>query len=378
MLEKPHILIVDDNVDEHSAIKLLIEERDTGEVKILHPRDVTEDDLKDAHLVLVDYHIDEWIERDDLDEISLQPVDGLALSFLLRRRIHNTDFPPTAFALYTGKLEKLASPLPPEYREHALASINNLEWVFQKASSTSQSRTAEQVIELAHSVLELPREWGIDEENRPMRNLCDLLGINYDNPKDAVLIEEIESCLPPIHELSEWSHGIAVLRWILHKILPFPCFLLDKHRLAARFRLDYKQLETVLQPDTPLMRAIEDCSYQGILKNFLGVRWWRTKIESFLWDITKGESSNIRTVQDAIRDIAEINLTASSPSDYPIVCVNTNYQPLDDFYSIDECVRIRPDDYPAYADQAWTTIELAKGDMKFRSLIIQEDLHLIK
>src|SRR5256885_8634515 len=43
---------------------------------------------------------------------------------------------PTAFALLTGQLARVAHPLPPEHRQHVLARISNLEWVFEDRKST--------------------------------------------------------------------------------------------------------------------------------------------------------------------------------------------------------------------------------------------------
>jgi hypothetical protein len=376
--QKPKILIIDDNVEEHSSIKFQIELDKAAKVEILHPRDLEDEHIRDAQLVLVDYHLDDWDERDQVSEISLKPPDGLALSFLLRRRIHKGDFSPTAFALYTGKLDVLAAPLPPEYREHALASINNLEWVFQKARTDKKTDVANQIIELAQAVIALPSVWLSEEDDlQPMRQLSTLLGFEIEDPKNENILDDIEACLPPIHELSKWSHGLTVLRWLLHRILPFPCFLWDSHRLAARFRLNYREFSEALNSNEYLRTALADCEYKGVLANFLGPRWWRSHIESFLWKVTDGNSGNISVVQNAIRELAKTELPESSPSDYPVVCINTYYQPLDDFYSLKECVRIRPDDYPAYADQAWTTIELAKSDPKLRSIVIREDLELI-
>jgi len=45
---------------------------------------------------------------------------------------------------------------------------------------------------------------------------------------------------------------------------------------------------------------------------------------------------------------------------------------------MEESVRIRPDDWPSYADQAWTTIEMAKNEPKLRAIVIREDVELVK
>lgn len=377
-LQTPTILIIDDYVDEHSSLKLYLEQANKAEVKILHPQDVELDDLLTAQLTLIDYYLDKWPERDGLEAFSCKPADGLALASILRRHIHNREqASPTAFALYTGKIEDVAHPFPPDYRQHVLAGINNLEWVFQKAKSDAKEIVADQIVELAVAVSVLPSSWPSGSNQQPMRQLADLLGVQFDEEANELLLEDVASCLPPIHELSQWSHGLAVLRWLLQRILPFPCFLWDTYRMAARFRMDHGVLRDALEVGNPLQEQLGGCAYKGVLANFLGPRWWRSKVESFLWELTEGNSSDVQTVQAAITKAAGDNLPASQPPDHPIVCVNTHYQPLETFYRMEEAVRIRPDDWPAYADQAWTTIELAKSEPKLRALVIREDLELL-
>jgi len=375
--ELPTILIIDD-LDSHSSIKLALESAGLARVKNRLPQDVDLNDLLSTNLALVDYQLDTWPERDKLDAISLQPRDGLALASVLRRHLHDREqSSPTAFALYTGNIDKVAAPLPPEYREHALASLNNLEWVFQKAKPGSEAPIAEQIAQLASAVQALPKEWPSSEHGESMRELAKLLAVDSNDPLGERLLEDVEACLPPIHELSRVSHGLTILRWLLHRILPFPCFLSDTYRLAARFRIEHRALYAALETGKPLDHELDDCRYKGILSSFLGPRWWRSKIELLLWEKSNGNSSDIEIVRGLIQELSGDELPASNPADHPMVCINTHYQALDDFFPIEDCVRIHPDDWPTYADQAWTTKELAKSEPKLRALVIGNDRELL-
>ena len=89
--------------------------------------------------------------------------------------------------------------------------------------------------------------------------------------------------------------------------------------------------------------------------------------------MTDGQSGDPEVVRARLSKLTNLALPASKPSVHPVVCVNSNYQALDEFYAIGDSVRIRPDDWPLYADQAWTTIELAKSEPKLRSLVMIED-----
>ncbi len=367
----PSILAIDD--DNATALKTKFTIGGLAKVKSLHPQDVELADLLKADLVLVDYELAYWPERDGLSTLSLKPIDGLALVSVLQRHVYKSkQASPTAFALYTGRFASLADPLPPEHREHAIAHINNLEWVFQKGKTSGAVPVPDQIVELASSVKELPRKWP-KREKEQMDLLAKLLGIPANEGLRGQLLGDVAVCLPPIHELSQWTHGQAVLRWLLHRILPYPCFLWDSFRLAARFRIDHQELLKALQESKPLRKKLHGCEYEGILSQFLGPRWWRTSVEQFLWEGTKGKSSDFSEVAALIRKHANSQLTSSEPPDFPVVCVNENYQPLDRFSSMKDAVRIRPDDWPAYADQAWATITLVKEELKLRALVVQED-----
>ena len=376
MNRKPTVLIVDDS-DSASALAQNLNVIGLVETKVRHPNEVELDDIRKSDLLLVDFQLDEWPQRDALDQLALKPLDGLALSSIFRRYAHESEKDsPTAIAILTGKIDKLAAPLPYENREHALAHMNNLEWVFQKAKAGEESRLGLQIMDLASAVTHLPQQWSGNEA--PVSQLAKLLAVDSEDSAHERLLEDVETCAPPIHELSDWSHGLAVLRWMLHRILPYPCFLWNTHYLAARFAADYEALALAVGANEKLEKLLDSAKYKGALSNFLGPRWWRSEVENLLWEITDGQSGDPEVVRGQINEVTDSELPASKPSVHPIVCVNSNYEALNQFYSISESVRIRPDDWPSYADQAWTTIELAKSEPKLRSLVLIEDKSRLK
>ena len=152
---------------------------------------------------------------------------------------------------------------------------------------------------------------------------------------------------------------------------------MDTHRLAARLRVDYGSLADALKNEAKIARELRSCEYDGILSGFLGRRWWRTKIESLLWDLTDGQSSDSEAVFLAIRKV-EGDIEPSNPAVFPVVCIDESYQPEDSFSSTDLAVRLSPDDWPSYADQPWATMEKIKENPKLASLVIEEDRYRIK
>jgi hypothetical protein len=73
--EKGVVLIIDDQ--DGRTTKVLL--GDTIRTTVRHPNDVVAQDLKKAKLILVDFKLDHWPERDRQETPSLMPKDGVAL-----------------------------------------------------------------------------------------------------------------------------------------------------------------------------------------------------------------------------------------------------------------------------------------------------------
>lgn len=368
--QKPHILVIDDRPEDLPALGLLVGEM----LRVLHPEDITDDDLRTANLILIDYDLAYWPNRDKVTSICLQPLDGLALAAVLRSQIKRLQISaPVSFAIYTGELQALARPLPPENREHALSDLVNVDWIFQK-SSDPQTLVG-QILSLGEAVVGLPERWSADGA---MLQLAELLGISFADSANQQYLRDLEDCLPPIHEISEWSHGISIVRWLLHRIFPFPTFLINENFLAARFRISHKALVANLSPGEALHNALEKYSYIGVLSAFSSRRWWRSGIENFLWEITNGNSGDFATVHQALESITGAQIEPSEPPDFPVIVLDENYRESESFVSEEDAVRIRPDYYPSYADQPWVAKALARENEKMRSLVLREDLENLK
>jgi hypothetical protein len=352
------VLIIDDSDDQSFANEL----QAVGvEASVLHPEEIARDDVSRADVVLIDFRLDNWPGREKLP-FSCQSLDGLALAGLLRRHVHDiTGKSPTAFAIRTGRMVDLASPLPPDSRVQVLSRINNLEWIFEKAASTRLATS--QVKLLAEAVRQLPEEWPLDNALAAQTHASDLLGLA--NDVDPALLNDVLDCCPPLHSMSQWSHGLSFLRWFLHRILPYPCFLLDNHYLAARLRISLAALAQVVEsPHSPFGPAI----YKGFLAEFLGTRWWRASVEQMIWKATDGDTLNGARLRAWLSTKVDATLEAA-PDEYPVVCLDETHRPLERAYPMNQCVRLQPDDWPLYADQAWTTVALAQQHSDLAALV---------
>jgi hypothetical protein len=358
--------VVDDRPDDQGGALRL-----AGGViaEVTHPDDLDQEMLEDADLVLVDYDISHWPGRSKLTEISLQPPNGMALAAVLREHANKLQR-PTGFAIHTGEA-RLFSITPAEPRAHLLARTHNLEWVFIKGKPDV---VGPQVASLAHAIKELPEAWPVDDRERIEIEVRKLLGLRSPEDEEApdwinVAMRDVTQCRPPISELAERNHGLLFVRWILHRILPYPCFLFDTHHLAVRLRATHRSLLDALNGD--FARFLEPAAYRGVLGDFLGDRWWRAGIESLLWDL--GGSTTAKRLHSRLAGIAGVPL---EPLEYgePVVCVDENYAALDEPCGGAEVVRILPDDWPSYAAQAWTTLALAREHPRLAAIVAESDL----
>jgi len=366
---RPFALIVDDEPDERFSFAENL--KASLEVEVVHPDDVNSKHLALADLVLVDYRLDHWPARDSTDHIALRPLNGVALIGILRAhaeldRVHSSP----AFSLLSAHLGDLSPDFPPEYRPHILAESLNFEWVFHKGNI---EETVPQIAILAKTMKNLPRSWKHEDFRGNFSQLEELLGLKGDMPGSKLAYEDIEESHPPVHELSESSHGLSIVRWLLHRILPYPTFIYDYHYLAARLRVEPASLKHLLTSDANLRKALEKIEYSGVLADFLGSRWWRSGVEAWIWEVTNGQPHRPESIHQALEGLGVQSLQYVA-GDREIVCIaGTDYQPFPELFRFDEAVRIQPDHWPPYADQAWTSIEAAQSNPGLRALVIHDD-----
>ena len=268
----PAVLVVDDEPDGQRTV-FLHAQGGSATYKVVHPEDVTRDLLNEADLVLVDYVLNTWASRDSVGQVALKPENGVALASLLREHAGSLRR-PTGFAIHTGQPERLWL-TPAEPRRHMIARAYNLEWIFLKNEPQTVLRQAPT---LAAAVRRLPQSWPTDDHERALQNVRGLLGLGQADDADtpgwvSSAMVDVEGCRPPLTELSERNHGLVFLRWLLQRILPYPCFLLDSSWLAARLYVSHQALQASLAGK--LREYLAPVEYGGVLARFTGDRWWQ-------------------------------------------------------------------------------------------------------
>ena len=104
--EEVKILLVDDEADEQKSTFELQFTTEATEPRARHPQDVDMSHLEWADIVLMDYRIDHWPERDNATSLGLQPLHGVALATIYREYIDRLEGKEslTAIAVHTGHL----------------------------------------------------------------------------------------------------------------------------------------------------------------------------------------------------------------------------------------------------------------------------------
>lgn len=359
--DKPVILVVDDEADElRSGLKSAL--RDEAAVTVRHPQSVEAEDLCRAHLVLMDYRLEDWPER-EIQPAAANIRTGLALATVLREAVdERPNGHLTAVALHTGHLIDASGRIRPPYSRHVVARLNNLEWVFEK-SDPDRFRG---VVQLARAAQRLQGDWPADPSASEAR-ARELLKLDDNNEWAERAWRDVRECQPPVYELGGGHHRVLFLRWLLHQILPYPCFLWDANWVAARLRLRVDDLERLMDSDCDLARDMEQLKYAGVLAGFLGDRWWRTAMEDYVWKLRGESSGRPGEFEDRLREKAGEAVELVTVRD-PVVCLDENFRPRGTA-SPNEAVKLRPDHWPPFADAAWMKIEIVRGDGELMALV---------
>lgn len=359
----PRILVVDDRPDDVAGeVRLGLGNR--ARSTVVHPRDVGLQDLEAADLVLVDYLLEEWPERDDV-VVGLNPANGIALSVVFREHVDRSENDRlTAFALHSGHLGEVRARLPRSAREHLIARLNNLEWAFSKDSGERWG----QMIVLARAVRQLPRKWPAGDYAVSETEALKLLGLAEKAAWFDRARRNVRACQPPIYDLSGGAHGLLFVRWMLHQVMPYPSFLWREEWVAARLRLTMDSLREIVREKSKLGRDLQAMSYRGLLAGFLGPRWWRAALEEYVWNLTNGRSVDVDTLHSALHKRTGVKFKAL-PADASIVCLDSEFRPTGEFISAENAVRLRPDQWPTFADDAWTSLARAGRDRSLYAVV---------
>jgi hypothetical protein len=147
---------------------------------------------------------------------------------------------------------------------------------------------------------------------------------------------------------------------------------LDEQQLCVRLRVDALEGGEINGPS--LVEALSPYQYSGMLAGFGGNRWWRSGVEDWLFNQTEGQlGSPLAVAETAIRHGA----VASRSWLRPVIVLNGDLERSTEFAEVDKTVRVRPDDWPVFADDAFALQDVAREDPTLRALVQPADRILL-
>jgi CheY-like chemotaxis protein len=354
------VVIVDDDLEK--VTNLAADLADEGQtVQAVEPWNLSDTLLREGTVFLIDLFLDDWPGR-EREAPSAQVFDGIALAAVIRSRARHEKRPTPIVTLNTGRAQDF-SHIPDEIREHAIARAHNLEWVFLKNDTGTAQSTHERVGELVEAQHRLPVEWRAETGEH---ELLEVLAAH-----DSELTEVLDAW-PPIREVGADSAGIALLRWLLHRILPYPCFLLDRRYVAARLGITCDSLKQLSESEEDeLAKSLAICRYTGILAEFDGPRWWRSRLEAMLWDLAP-EGASLPADTGELLNHTDLHLEPATCAN-GVVVLRADYTAREAPVDVADALRIRLDDWPPYAEEPWAAIEDVLGDVRLRDRVLPLD-----
>jgi hypothetical protein len=360
------IVIVDDRPEAVEGQAAVLRSKGLS-ATVRTPDLLTLTDLTSADVIAVDQYFD-WDAVPHPGEVAFWPRDGLAMSAVLESHLRDRGN-RAALVLRTGQLDTLAAKLPKDARIPLLAAQRGLDWILTKDDSNEAAKLAS--LAAANAGLAPFRQGDVSWEEG-----SDWLGLSQSAWREVALAE-VQVCRPPEHAVASYTTGTAWLRWFAHRILPFPTFLASDMRAATVMRVDLEQFAALVDDaSSPLGERIRAIRYTGHLHDLLGRRWWRAGLDAFVDEILEQSPDggagwgSLSAGYSAIHGASVRMLTLENP----VVTINSDYADIG-VEEVDACVRLAPDLWPIFADDAWALREDAMDDDELGAMVSRGDRH---
>jgi hypothetical protein len=373
----PVVVVIDDEprAPDRRLVNKLNERGVASQLR--HPSDVTVDDLRNAAVVAIDEYLDSrWPER-DAAPVTMRPIDGIAVAAILRGHFDQGELGdlregrPAAFVIRTANLDRLAGELPRNASQHLIAAHHGVDWVQAKGDEHGQTTEDDRLAQLADAVHSLPQEW-TNPDATLSNEVFGWLGLR-DQDWFGAAQRQVEDCRPVSHRLAQQTRGTSFLRWFLHGVLPYPSFLIGEVRAAASLGLTTASFRKVIGTDSALSNDLDAVRYVGALATFHGRRWWRAGLNALAWRLTDGHPADGDVLAKRLRSRHGERIQTLGTAQRFVVVLDDKYRPAVRPVPIDAAVRIRPDDWPSYADEAWAAIDDVEDNPDLRAMVLSTD-----
>ena len=217
----------------------------------------------------------------------------------------------------------------------------------------------------------IPKHW---TDSSGVENLKRFLAINdVTGGWEGVAWDSALDALPPIFEISEWTEGLALVRWLAHRILPYPTFLWSEHQLASRLQVSKIWVAEMTSKSTAFSEHFASVRYGGALRGLFDARWWGDGVESILYAALGVSATDTSTVHRWLQETFNLPAEGMFSGARHVVCLSEFLQAKSELVSMDECVRVRLDGWPSHAHEAWMELDLVTELPNLRARVHPHD-----
>lgn len=365
--DAPVVLFVDDRPERLGGLRSMLADRGVL-TDAVDPQELEVEQLADVHLVSVDQYLgDPWeaylASPEGPQTAAARPQDGVAVAAAIASQLTAAGS-RAAICLHTAELEHLGEGVPAAHREALLAASHDLDWVFP-FDGAAGAGLADRLVAMAEAMAALPARWDAAAGDFGTT----WLGLPPDQEWTGYAVQQVEDCRPPAHGLSSNTRGRAFVRWLAQRVLPYPAFLLDDLHAAVLLGVTPESLLTLVQT---VPQSVLTSRYDGPLASFAGRRWWRAGLQDLLF---RADSDETDPPVDRAAALSEQLGVAVEPLPVsrPVVGYDAEGRQLPAPLERAEAIRLQPDGWPVFADDAWSSRAAAAEDAALRALVVHAD-----
>lgn len=310
--------------------------------------------LAGATAWVLDFYNDEGSREDP----TFAGTESTGLSLFQRLRLLAGESRPPAI-LISNHLETALGQGVTAGLRHRLAEEVGVEWVADKSPETGAY--VREILAIADATATFQAAAKVLAAAQPgdyVAALADnLLRLSTDAQWRPLAISDVDAWRPPVlRAASEGAGGERLdvnarpfVAWMIRQTLAYPSFVISIAQVAARLGVSTSSLRTCAAAENGLAKALGSLEYSGVLKDFVGKRWWSAGVDDFVFSLP-GASDDRQGALEALAGKSELEFLNI---DDPVVVSNADLVETDQIAPSEDCVRASDEHAPSHAPPAW-------------------------